>query len=251
MPYSFFVFRRCCFWLNEERILYIILSYFTKERFNVKKYKWILFDLDGTLTESHVGIVNATLYALKHYGIEETNPEKLLKFVGPPLEESFAEHYGFSPEKAWEAVGVYRQYYSQKGKYENKPYEGIEEMLIKLKEYGCLLAVATSKPQEMAVDILQKYHLAQYFEVICGAAMDGSRNKKSDIMSDALSFLGAEKSRVLMVGDRKFDVGASKELGVDSVGVLYGYGDEQELKTFGATYLASHPLDVCKIVNEN
>ncbi|MBQ2723282.1 MAG: HAD hydrolase-like protein [Clostridia bacterium] len=217
----------------------------------MKKYKWILFDLDGTLTESHVGIVNATIYALKRFGIEETDREKLLKFVGPPLEQSFAETYGFSPKKAWDAVGVYREYYQTKGKYENKPYPTIDQMLVELKKGGFSLAVATSKPEVMAVDILNKYDLAQYFDVICGAAMDGSKNAKADIMQEAMNLLGATKEQTLMVGDRKFDVGASKTLGVDSIGVLYGYGDEQELIEHGATYIASCPLDVCKIANQN
>lgn len=198
----------------------------------------ILFDLDGTLTDSAPGITNSVAHALAHFGIHE-EPKNLLKFVGPPLNESLAEFYGFSPEQTTEAITVFREYFVEKGWCENAPYPGIEELLRDLKAAGLRLMVATSKPEVQAVRILKHFGLADYFEQICGAPPgneDGAR--KSAVIRRALSYVSGETASAVMVGDRRHDVAGAHETGLPCVGVLYGYGDREELEKAGAEYIA-------------
>lgn len=204
----------------------------------MKSYKYILFDLDGTLTEPAEGITNAVKYALKKYGITEVTTEELLKFIGPPLRDSFQEFYGFSEEQAEEATAYYREYYSVTGLFENKLYEGIPELLQKLKDAGKILLVATSKPEEFTNRILEKFDIAKYFDVIAGATMDSTRNKKSDIIRYALELAKVEKpEEAVMIGDRYFDINGAMENKIDSIGILYGYGNREEFVEAGATYI--------------
>lgn len=200
-------------------------------------WKTILFDLDGTLTDSAPGITNSVAHALAHFGIHE-KPENLLKFIGPPLNESLPEFYGFSPEQVTEAITVFREYFNEKGWCENAPYPGIADLLRDLRSAGLRLMVATSKPEVQAVRILKHFGLADYFERICGAPLgneDGA--KKSAVIRRALE--GAEDlSKVVMVGDRRHDVAGACEAGLPCVGVLYGYGGREELEKAGAAYIA-------------
>lgn len=204
------------------------------------KYTTMLFDLDGTLTNPGLGITNSVAYALKKYGIDVKDRTELYKFIGPPLLNSFQDYYGFSEEQAAQAVEYYREYYQKTGIYENYVYEGIPELLKELKAAGITLLVATSKPEPFARLIMEHYHLADYFTYIAGATMDNkTRVKKADVIRYAMQNCEAEdKKKLVMVGDRKHDILGAKEVGIDSVGVLFGYGDREELEQAGATYIA-------------
>ena len=204
----------------------------------MKKYDVILFDLDGTLTDSSPGIINSIVYALKKYNIRVENTDDLRRFLGPPLHESFRDFYGFDEEKAMEAVGFYREYFSTKGLLENEVYPGIRELLSDLQENGKRLILATSKPKPFTDRIMEHFDLAKYFEFIAGSNMDGTRSKKAEVIAYALESCNiTDKSNVVMVGDREHDIIGAKKVGIDSVGVEYGYGDYDELSDAGATYI--------------
>ena len=211
------------------------------------KYKCCLFDLDGTLTDPGLGITNSVMHALRKYGIEVTDRSELYPFIGPPLTDSFSKYFGFSQEQALQAVDYYREYFRDDGIFENLVYEGIPEMLADLREKGVVIALATSKPFEFSVRILEHFDLYQYFDHIGAATMDGKISKKADVIANLLTELGpADKGSVLMVGDRDQDILGAKENGLASLGVLWGYGPEEELKGAGADYLASSPADVAE-----
>lgn len=209
----------------------------------------VLFDLDGTLTDPGEGITNSVAYALKKYDIEVTDKRELYKFIGPPLKDSFMKYYGFSEEKAEEAIAFYREYFRNIGIFENKVYDGVEDMLRTLHADGKKIVLATSKPEEFAVRILEHFGLKKYFAVVAGASMDSSRSKKGDVIAYAISLCdNFYKETAVMIGDREHDVIGAKENGLKSMGVLYGYGDEEELKTAGADYIAVAPEDILKLV---
>ena len=211
------------------------------------RYDTVLFDLDGTLTDPGEGITNSVAYALRQFGIENTDRTQLYKFIGPPLKESFMKFYGFSAQQAEEAVGQYRVYFAPKGMLENKVYPGVPQMLAAIRASGRRLLVATSKPEEFAVKILEHFGLLEYFDVAAGATMDGTRVAKGDVIAYALARGGVtDRSRAVMVGDRLHDVQGAKAQGLDCIGVLYGYGDEAELTAAGAAYLAASPDEVLR-----
>lgn len=215
----------------------------------MKNYDVILFDLDGTLTDSSPGIINSIVYALKKYDIAVEDTASLRKFLGPPLHESFKEFYGFDDEKSMEAVSFYRQYFSTKGLLENDVYNGIADMLSELADKGKRLILATSKPQEFTNRIMEHFDLAKYFEFIAGSNMDGTRSKKAEVIEYALNACGiTDKSKTVMVGDRKHDVIGAAAVGIDSIGVEYGYGDYEELSNAGATYIVKTVEDLNKLL---
>lgn len=198
-------------------------------------YKYILFDLDGTLTDPKLGITKSVAYALKSYGIEVDDLDSLLKFIGPPLKDSFVKYYGFSEEQGIEAVEKYREYFKPYGIYENKVYDGVENMLAELVKCGKKVILATSKPTVFAKVILEHFKLDQYFTCVVGSELDGSRVKKGDVVAEALRQARvADKSQAVMIGDREHDIIGAKENGIDSIGVLYGYGDRAEHEAAGA-----------------
>lgn len=203
-------------------------------------YRAILFDLDGTLTASAEGITKSVQYALHKLGIDEPDLHKLEAFVGPPLLDQFMEAYGLDEAAAWQAVGYYRERYTQQGIYENQPYEGIQELLRGLKERGYILAVASSKPITYVRQILEHFELASFFTVVEGSQMDGSRTTKGEVIQEALRGLKMEGQReqVVMVGDRKHDVQGARDAGIDCVAVAYGYGSTQELEQAGPVMIA-------------
>ena len=208
-------------------------------------YHTILFDLDGTLTDSGPGITNSVAYALKKWNIEEKDINVLRKFVGPPLDASFAKYYGFSKEKCVQAIQYYREYYLTKGIYENQVYDGMEELLKWLRDTGRRAIVATSKPEPSAIHVLEYFHMDSYFDIIAGATMDGSRVEKSDVIRYALDRAGIrDLSGVVMVGDRENDIQGAKANGLDSIGVLYGYGSHEELEEAGAMQIAETVEDL-------
>ena len=202
--------------------------------------KAILFDLDGTLTDSGEGIMNCAKLALQHYGLPIPSEAQLRTFVGPPLHESFVR-FGVPAEEADNAVKIYRSRYIPIGKFENHPYEGIREVLQKLKDLGHTLYVATSKPEAMSVEILDHFDLAKYFDIIAGASLDRSRSSKEDVIAYLLNQCGdfAEK---IMVGDTAFDVIGAKAHGIPTVGVSWGYGKVEDMEKAGAVSIA-HTMD--------
>lgn len=209
-------------------------------------YDVILFDLDGTLTDPGLGITNSVAYALERYGIEVENRESLYPFIGPPLADSFMKFYGFDSEKAMDAITVYREYFRDKGIFENEVYEGVRELLENIKASGRKTVLATSKPEEFAVRILEHFDLAKYFDVVAGASMDEKRNKKGDVIKYAMEKGAFRSENAVMIGDREHDIFGAKENGLDSIGVLYGYGSRQELENAGADYIAESVQDILR-----
>ena len=207
-------------------------------------YKTVLFDLDGTLTDPGLGITNSVAYALKKYGIEVSDREKLYSFIGPPLKDSFKKYYGFSDEKAMEAIMYYREYFSDKGIFENEVYDGIKELLRRVKESGRKIVLATSKPEEFALRILEHFELTEFFDVVAGASMDEKRNKKGDVIKYALEKGCLTPEDAVMIGDREYDVLGAQENGIDTIGVLYGYGSRDELEKAGVMHIAETVDDV-------
>lgn len=202
---------------------------------------YLLFDLDGTLTDPKVGICTCVQYALAAFGIEEPDLDKLEPFIGPPLKESFMQFYAMTDEQAEAAVEKYRERFRDTGIFENKVYDGIPQMLQQLNSRGMFLAVASSKPTVFVERILEHFHIRKYFKVVVGSELDGARTGKDEVVAEALKQLfgdaPVEKSKVYMIGDRKYDIEGAKLQGVDSVGVAYGYGGMEELREARADYI--------------
>lgn len=203
-------------------------------------YQWILFDLDGTLTDPAMGITGGVQYALGKFGIHETDRRKLYPFIGPVLIESFQNYYHFTLEQSKEAAGYFREYYERQGKFENVVYNGIPAMLRELNHAGKQLFVATLKGTNFAIEIMEHFGLADYFVGIEGQRVDGENTPKSQIILQILRKYGVQDlSRTVMVGDRGQDVIAAKEAGIHSIGVLYGYGEREELERVKAKQIVS------------
>ncbi len=200
-------------------------------------YHTVLFDLDGTLTDSKEGILNSLRYAFEKLGEPLPGEGLLSKFIGPPLQDSLMRYCGFSQEKALRGIAFFRERYSVTGKFENAAAPGMVELCRRLRERGCVLALSSSKPEGMCVPICEKFGFAPYLSAIVGSPPDGDW-EKADVIRETLRRLGlteADKSGVLMVGDRKFDVLGARECGVDCVGVeFFGYADPGELAQSGA-----------------
>lgn len=202
-------------------------------------YKAILFDLDGTLTESGEGITKSVRYALEKLGKPAPPLEELRVFVGPPLMEQFMKYADLDEEGARLAVKYYRERYSTVGIFENRPYPGVEEMLAELRAKGYSLAVASSKPERFVLQILEHFQLRDYFDEVVGSEMDGRRTSKAEVIEEALARLdlSAHREQVVMVGDKEHDVLGARACGLSCVAVSYGYGTEEEL-------LAAGPLKI-------
>ena len=210
----------------------------------------LLFDLDGTLFNSKEGITKSVRYALKSYGIEVDDLDTLEKFIGPPLHKSFEVFYGFSEQKSIEAAAKYRERYKEKGWYECCPYEGVEEMLEKLKDSGKRMGIATSKPEVFAIQIMEKFGYDKYFESITGSLLDNTRTNKTDVIIEALKRFEISDNieDVVMIGDREHDIIGAKENGLMSIGVEYGFANENELKNAGADYIVDNTKELTEIL---
>ncbi len=203
-------------------------------------WKYLFFDLDGTLTDSQEGIINCIKYALEELQKPIPADDELLKMVGPPLRDGFCEVVGLSCPEAEEAIHKYRERFGTIGLFENRLYDGIEQVLAALQERGFLLVLATSKPEEYSVRILEHFRIRKYFTEIIGSTMDGSRNKKGEIIQEALNrlgIIGEQKKEVIMIGDRKYDIIGAKECDIASVGVSYGFAPKNELEEYRADYI--------------
>ena len=214
------------------------------------KIKNVLFDLDGTIINSEKGVTSCVVYALKKFGIEENDRAILRKFLGPPLSDSFMRYYGFTPEDAEKAVAYYRERYVPIGVHENEVYEGIQELLSSLRENGKRVYVATAKPEIYAEVILDELGLSKYFDGIYGSTLDESRNTKDKVLEYAISEIGLDRNESVMVGDRFHDVEGAEKNGLPCVGVLYGFGDKEELINAGAVAVAETPYELKKILLE-
>ncbi|MBQ8836760.1 MAG: HAD family hydrolase [Clostridia bacterium] len=211
--------------------------------------EYIFFDLDGTLTDPALGITNSLMYALDKFGISVESREELYQFIGPPLVDKMMEVFGFSKEKATQALAFYREYFSDKGLFENTVYDGIPEMLCELQSCSYKLVLATSKPEKFAKRILEHFDLAKYFCFVGGSDLEGTRASKDAVIEYVLASLGiADHSKCIMVGDREHDVIGAKKCGIGCVGVLFGYGSRQELETAGAAYIAENVKELGKIL---
>ncbi len=215
----------------------------------MKNKKWILFDLDGTLTESGIGITNSVRYSLKKFGIEENDYDVLKRFIGPPLIDAFMEIYKFSKEDAKQAVSYYREYYRETGLFENAIYDGVAKLLTALKDAGKTLFIATAKPEDFTLRILKHFDLTKYFTFIACATLDGTRLTKEDVISYAINEGKiTDVSQAVMIGDRKQDILGAKAFNMNSVGVLYGYGSREELETAGADFIAETADDILSLL---
>lgn len=213
----------------------------------MKKFDTLLFDLDGTLTDSTEGILKCLAYALERMGYEV--PEDTNKFLGPPLRQSLTEFLGMSMEQADEAVRIFRERYSVVGLFENRVYDGIPGMLERLKSGGKRLMVATSKAEIYAVRIFEKFGLAQYFEIVGGAELDGSRDYKDEVIEYVLAKAGiTDRSTVLMIGDRRQDVLGAHKTDIECMGILWGFGSMEEFMQAGADYIARTPQEAADML---
>ena len=213
----------------------------------MKKFDTLLFDLYGTLTDSTEGILNCLIYAIERMGFEV--PEDTNIFLGPPIRQSFAEFLGMNGEQVDEAVRIFRERYSDTGLFENRVYDGIPGMLERLKSGGKRLMVATSKPQVYAVRIFERFGLAQYFEIVGGAELDGSRDYKDEVIEYVLAKAGiTDRSTVLMIGDRRQDVLGAHKTDIECMGILWGYGSVEELTQAGADYIARTPQEAADML---
>ncbi|CYV35541.1 phosphatase [Streptococcus suis] len=211
-------------------------------------YQTILFDLDGTLTDSGQGILNSVAYALEKMGIEEPDTANLNRFIGPPLYESFSRFYQLNPEDTQSAVDAFRVYFKEKGMFENQLYPGIIPLLEELRTAGKTVVIATSKPEIFAKQILEHFGIAHYFDVIAGASLDSSRISKADVIGYAINQLEAFPKHAVMIGDREHDIEGARMHQLPAIGVLYGYGNKQEFEKAGATMIVETVQDLKRVL---
>lgn len=211
-------------------------------------FDYYFFDLDGTLTDSGDGITNSVAYALRKSGRPVPGRDLLNRFIGPPLSDSFMKYCGMTEEEALQAISFYREYYAEKGIFENRVYDGVKDLLEELKKRDRRLIVATSKPEKFTGIILRHFGLSGYFDFFAGATMDEKRTRKKDVIAYALDRLALkDRSAAIMIGDRENDIYGARENGLKSVGVLYGYGSEKELRDAGADYIVPTPAGIAHL----
>lgn len=212
--------------------------------------KRILFDLDGTLTDPFLGITRSVAYSLKSFGIEVDDLETLKPFIGPPLDVSFREYYHMDEAQSWKAVEKYREYFSKKGLFENKVYEGMEDFLQSLLNMDMKLYVCTSKPEVFAKEILDHFSLIPYFTGIYGATLDGSLKNKGDVIAHCIKQEQLNIQDCMMVGDRQHDIVGAHQNQIPCIGVLYGYGSLEEFQEYHCDYIAKDLIELKKIIEE-
>ena len=213
------------------------------------RYQTVLLDLDGTITDSGPGIMGGVRYALEKHGMAVPGEAQLRTFIGPPLKEQFRDFCGITDDEAGEMVSSYREYYGERGIFENRVYDGVPGLLKRLKDAGMAVAMATSKPEKYAVQIAEHFGITEYFDFIGGALMDGRRTEKQEVIEYVLTSCGVEdRSTVIMVGGRRYDIEGAKRAGLHSLGVLYGYGSLEELEKAGPDYIAATPEEAGEIL---
>lgn len=213
----------------------------------MKNYKVVLFDLDGTLSDPKIGITKSVQHALQKAGVMVNDLDELEPFIGPPLQVSFQEIYGFNDTQITQAIRDYRERFTERGMFENKLYEDIPALLAHLKQQGYILTIATSKPTVFAEQILKYFQLESYFDLVVGSHLDGSRSAKGEIIAEVLQQLDSyPKEQFIMIGDRKYDLIGARENQIDAIGVTYGFGSLEELKNEEPTYIVDHVNDLLK-----
>jgi len=218
----------------------------------MNQYKILLFDLDGTLSDPKEGITKSVQYALYKLNVNEPNLDKLECFIGPPLQVSFSEYYSFSEEKTKTAIDLYRERFKEKGMFENVLYPNIPSLLTSLKEQGYTLVIATSKPTIFAEEILKYFEIHHYFDCIVGSNLDGTRSSKTEIIQYIQNkYKNYNSSEFIMIGDRKHDIIGANNSGIDSVGVTYGYGSLEEVKSSKPTYIADSVEQLREIISNS
>ena len=207
--------------------------------------QYVFFDLDGTLTDPAEGITNSVMYALRHFGIEVTDRRELYPFIGPPLSDSYAKYYGFTAEQSEKGVNLFREYFREKGIFENMPYSGMPELLAELHQLGYKLVVTSSKPQLFVERILDHFDMAKYFHAVCGATMDEKTSRKPIIIRNALDICPeAGADNTIVVGDHALDVIGAHENGLPACAVLYGYGENDAIAAAKPEYTACSVNDL-------
>lgn len=213
----------------------------------MKNYSVVLFDLDGTLSDPKIGITKSVQHALQKAGVMVNDLDELEPFIGPPLQVSFQEIYGFNDTQITRAIRDYRERFTERGMFENKLYEDIPALLAHLKQQGYILTIATSKPTVFAEQIIKYFQLESYFDLVVGSHLDGSRSAKGEIIAEVLQQLDSyPKDQFIMIGDRKYDLIGARENQIDAIGVTYGFGSLEELKNEEATYIVDHVNDLLK-----
>jgi len=213
----------------------------------MKNYSVVLFDLDGTLSDPKIGITKSVQHALQKAGVMVNDLDELEPFIGPPLQVSFQEIYGFNDTQITRAIRDYRERFTERGMFENKLYEDIPALLAHLKQQGYILTIATSKPTVFAEQIIKYFQLESYFDLVVGSHLDGSRSAKGEIIAKVLQQLDSyPKEQFIMIGDRKYDLIGARENQIDAIGVTYGFGSLEELKNEEPTYIVDHVNDLLK-----
>jgi len=213
----------------------------------MKNYSVVLFDLDGTLSDPKIGITKSVQHALQKAGVMVNDLDELEPFIGPPLQVSFQEIYGFNDAQITQAIRDYRERFTERGMFENKLYEDIPALLAHLKQQGYILTIATSKPTVFAEQIIKYFQLESYFDLVVGSHLDGSRSDKSEIIEEVLQqFDSYPKERFIMIGDRKYDLIGARKNQIDAIGVTYGFGSLEELKNEEPTYIVDNVNDLLK-----
>jgi len=211
------------------------------------RYSTVFFDLDGTVTDSGQGCLNGVRYMFEKIGFTGYDEKKLKRFLGPPVIHHLISEYGFEKELAEKAYVYYREYYINKGIYENRPYGGIGEAIKKIKDSGKAVYIATSKPLPQALSVLERFGLKELFDGVFGAQPERGITLKKDVLENAIKTIGGAGSAV-MVGDRFYDIEGGKHVGIDTVGVLYGYGDLNELEGAGCDYITDTVDDLADLL---
>lgn len=212
--------------------------------------KYILFDLDGTIIDPKAGITKSVQYSLRSFGIHIENIDELTPFIGPPLRDSYKIFYGFNDEACEKAVEEYRKYFTKQGIFENTLYDGMENLLKSLYDNGKTLILATSKPAVFAEEILRYHKLEKYFTFISGSELDGKRSKKEEVIRYAFENINISTfNDAVMIGDREHDIIGAKKVGIESIGVLFGYGSLKELTDIGADYIAQDIEELLKLLS--
>lgn len=215
----------------------------------MEKYKMILFDLDGTLSDPKIGITKSVQYGLEKMGIFEPDLQKLECFIGPPLQDSFAEYYHMNENDILKAIDYYRERFKEKGMFENELYPGIQAMLEFLKQAGHTLIIATSKPTVFSEQILKYFAIDRYFDQVVGSNLDGTRSSKTDIIDYILNlYRDYDQNDFVMIGDRKHDLIGAHNTGIDCIGVTYGYGSIDEIKGASPTYMVGSVEELKQIL---
>ena len=215
----------------------------------MKNYDYIAFDLDGTLTDPEEGLVKGFVYAFDRVGVKYDDPKELRRYIGPPLHQEWKREYGFTEEETANAIAIFREYYDTYGWAENKLYDGIVELLEALKAAGKTIVLATSKPENTARRIMALFGLDKYFDFMGGASTSSTRDKKWEVLEYSLNAVGAtDKTKCILIGDRKYDAEGANIYGIDSMGVLWGHGALSELEEAGFTYIVENTKEAEKIL---